>query len=140
MLDDGQYSVDVSLTGGSGRANITSPAKITVSDGNIKAEIEWSSPNYDYMEVDGKQYYPVNTEGNSVFEIDVTALDTDIPIKAETLAMSEPHIIDYTLHFDSSTSKSLSGGHTILITFIALCSMSVCFAAVLKRKKNNAKT
>lgn len=46
----------------------------------MTAEITWSSPNYDYMIVDGEKYLPVNTEGNSVFEIPVAALDTALAV------------------------------------------------------------
>ena len=54
------------------------------------------------MTVNGVDYTPVNDGGNSTFEIPVT-LDEDIAVSAETVAMSTPHTIDYTLHFDSST-------------------------------------
>ncbi|MFR6378865.1 MAG: hypothetical protein ACLUNZ_02580 [Evtepia sp.] len=40
----------------------------------LTATIEWSSSNYDYMKVDDVQYDPVNTEGNSTFEIPVQRL------------------------------------------------------------------
>ena len=56
--------------------------------------IEWSSPNYDYMIVDGVKYLPVNTEGNSVFEITVKSLDASIDVIADTVAMSKPHEIE----------------------------------------------
>ncbi|MDO4175799.1 MAG: hypothetical protein Q4D42_13655, partial [Eubacteriales bacterium] len=61
------------------------------------------SSNYDYMKVDGVQYDAVNTEGNSTFEIPVTAFDYKLPVSADTTAMSTPHEIDYTLYFDSAT-------------------------------------
>lgn len=105
-FEDGSYTAEVTLTGGSGRSGIQSPANLDIKDNKITAEIIWSSPNYDYMEVDGIAYYPVNTEGNSTFEIAVPALDSDIPVLAETVAMSEPHMIEYTINFNSSTLKS----------------------------------
>ena len=37
--------------------------------------------------------------------IEVPSLDTDIPVLAEALAMSEPHLIEYTLNFNSATIK-----------------------------------
>lgn len=104
-LEDGEYTVEVSLEGGTGRATVESPAKLMVADGKMTAVIVWSSPNYDLMVVDGEQFLPVPRAGNSTFEIPVSALDKDIPVQAETTAMSEPHMIDYTLHFDSSTLK-----------------------------------
>lgn len=104
-VEDGTYTCAVTLTGGSGKASIESPAKITVKDGVMTATIIWSSSHYENMTVNGVEYKPVNTEGNSTFEIPVT-LDTDIAISALTTAMSEPHTIEYVLHFDSSTLKT----------------------------------
>lgn len=102
-LEDGTYSIDVSLEGGSGRASVESPATLTVADGNVTAKIIWSSANYDYMKVDGTQFNCLNTEGNSTFEIPVTGFDYKMPVSADTTAMSTPHEIEYTLYFDSST-------------------------------------
>ena len=102
-LEDGEYSIEVILEGGSGRATITSPAIMTVRGGKGYVQIEWSSPNYDYMLVDGEKYLPVNTDGNSTFEVPVAALDTALAVTADTVAMSTPHEIDYTLTFDSAT-------------------------------------
>ncbi|OKY91819.1 MAG: hypothetical protein BHV61_02945 [Collinsella sp. 60_9] len=100
--------MSVSLSGGSGRASIASPTTIVKDGDTYTATITWSSSNYDKMTVDGVDYAPVNDGGNSTFEIPVT-LDEDIAVSAETVAMSTPHTIDYTLHFDSSTMKEKSG-------------------------------
>ena len=105
-LEDGTYTAEVTLEGGSGRATIESPATITVKDGVATASIVWSSPNYDYMIVDGEKLLPVNTEGNSVFEIPVASFDTALDVIADTVAMSKPHEIEYTLAFHSSTIKT----------------------------------
>ena len=107
-LEDGEYTVDVTLAGGSGRARVESPAKLTVSGGAFTVTIAWSSSNYDYMVVDGVQYDPVNTEGNSVFELPLTAFDTPVAVQADTTAMSQPYLIDYTLTFDSASVTSAS--------------------------------
>ena len=108
MLDDGEYTVDVTLSGGSGRASVESPAKLTVSGGVLTVTIVWSSSNYDYMLVDGVQYDPVNTEGNSVFELPLNTFDTPVAVQADTTAMSQPYLIDYTLTFDSASVASAS--------------------------------
>ena len=100
---DGTYTCDVTLEGGSGRATVESPAALTVADGRMTATIVWSSPNYDYMLVDGEKYLPTNTEGNSTFEIPVTALDTPLDVVGDTVAMSTPHEIEYTLTFASAS-------------------------------------
>lgn len=96
---DGEYNVNVVLEGGSGRATVDSPASLTVADCKMTATIVWSSPNYDYMIVDGEKYLPTNTEGNSTFEIPVAALGTPLSVTADTVAMSTPHEIEYTLTF-----------------------------------------
>ena len=48
-LEDGEYCVAVDLTGGSGKASITTPTLMTVKDGVAYALLTWSSSNYDYM-------------------------------------------------------------------------------------------
>ena len=104
---DGTYTCEVTLQGGSGRASVDSPATIIVKDGKVTADIVWSSPNYEYMLVDDVQYDPIQTEGNSEFQIPVT-LDEDVAVSALTVAMSQPHLIDYTLHFDSVTLSEVT--------------------------------
>lgn len=95
----GDATAEVTLTGGSGRASVESPAAITVdADGNTWAVVVWSSPNYTYMLVDGVQYDAINTEGNSTFLIPIV-LGEDMAVSAETVAMSTPHLVEYTLHF-----------------------------------------
>ena len=96
--------IDVTLAGGTGRAGIESPAKLTYENGQNMAEIIWSSPNYTYMLIGGVEYLPVNDEGNSTFVIPVT-LDADMPVIACTVAMSEPKEIEYTLRFDSASIR-----------------------------------
>ncbi len=102
-LKDGEYEVGVKLSGGSGKASVESPAKITVKGDMVTAEIVFSSPNYDYMTVAGEKYLPVNTEGNSTFEIPIDGFDHEMAVTADTTAMSKPHEIEYTLYFDSET-------------------------------------
>ena len=104
-FQDGTYQMEVELWGGSGRASVTSPAKVEIKDGKAVATLEWSSPNYDYMVVDGEKYLPVNTEGNSVFQIPVEAFDQDIAVIADTVAMSTPHEIEYTLNFHAGENS-----------------------------------
>ena len=102
-LADGTYTAEVSLSGGSGRASVESPAVIEIKDGKAEATIIWSSSNYDYVRVEEEKFLPVNTEGNSTFVIPVAGFDSPLTIFADTTAMSTPHEIEYTLTFDSST-------------------------------------
>ncbi len=107
-LADGSYSVEITFEGGSGRASIASPVTITVENQKVTASVEWSSPNYDYMLVNGEKYFPVNTEGNSVFEIPVSVFDEPMEIIGDTVAMSTPHEIEYTITLHSDTIKELN--------------------------------
>jgi len=109
-LEDGEYSCDVTLTGGTGKASVESPAKLTVEDDLVFATIVWSSPNYDYMKVGGRQYLPVNETGNSEFSIPVTCFDEEMAVIADTTAMSEPHEIVYTLNFSKNSMKLTGTG------------------------------
>lgn len=101
---DGRYTVEVTLTGGSGKAGVQSPTAVTITDGAAVAVVTWSSPHYEHMRIGDDYFYPVATEGGAVFELPVP-LDTELAVSAQTTAMSTPHEIDYTLFFDSGTLK-----------------------------------
>ena len=109
-LADGSYTIELTMEGGSGRASIQSPAQLAVADGAATATLEWSSPNYDYMLVNGEKYLPVNTEGKSVFEVPVKARDAPLTMIGDTVAMSTPHEVEYTVTFHSETLESTESG------------------------------
>ena len=98
---DGSYTVEAVLQGGSGKASVQSPARLTVENGAMTATVIWSSKNYDRMIVNGQEYAPTYENGLSCFTIPVSALGTPLPVQAETTAMSQPHMIDYTLTFSN---------------------------------------
>lgn len=103
-IPDGSYWIRVSMTGGSGRASISSPTGFYVKDGQATADIHWSSASYDYMKLDGVRYEAfTDAAGHSAMTIPVSALDTAIPVLADTTAMSKPYEIEYELSFDGST-------------------------------------
>lgn len=107
-LTNGEYSIQVDLEGGSGKASVSSPTLMLVKDGRMYAELQWSSSNYDYMIVDGEKFLNESEEGrNSVFTVPITVLDDKMKVIADTLAMGAPHEINYTLTFyeDSIGSK-----------------------------------
>lgn len=123
MLKNGDFKAEITLSGGSGRAKIESPADVHVEDGKITATLVWSSSSYDYMEVGGVGYTPEIVDGKAVFTVEIPALDEELAIKAETVAMSAPHMIDYTLlvsgaeirateNSESSTSTESSANST----------------------------
>lgn len=107
-MNDGVYTVEITMTGGTGKAHILSPAEVTVTGGEMTAKFEWSSSKYDLMIVGGENFYPVNESGNSVFEIPVYTLDEPLSVQAETIAMSEPHLIDYEIVFGEVNTAGAS--------------------------------
>ena len=107
--DDGGGSVFTTarLEGGSGKASVLSPVELRPEGDGYIAVICWTSPYYDYMIAGGETYYPVNTGGNSVFEIPVESAECVVELQADTTAMGTPHLIDYTLVLGGEES---SGG------------------------------
>ena len=102
-IPDGSYWIRVLMTGGSGRASISSPTGFYVKDGQATADIHWSSASYDYMKLDGVRYNAfTDAAGHSAMTIPVSTLDTAIPVLADTTAMSKPYEIEYQLSFDGS--------------------------------------
>ena len=108
-LTDGEYAIDVAMTGGSGKATIQSPTLLTLNDGIAYVSITWSSSNYDYMIVDGQKYLNESEEdANSRFTIPIADLTQDVPVIADTLAMGTPHEVQYVLTFDPASIASKS--------------------------------
>ena len=103
----------VVLEGGSGKASVESPCLVLERSGELLAVITWSSSHYDFMVIDGEKILPVNTEGNSKFEVPLKSVarssdtsqmaslpeDCEMQVQADTTAMSTPHLVDYTLSF-----------------------------------------
>ena len=99
VTEDGGYTVEVTLEGGSGKATVDSQAKVTVTDGVAYATITWSSTHYDYMIVNGEKYLNENEGGNSTFTFPIDGIPCEMDVIGDTTAMSTPHEIDYTLTF-----------------------------------------
>lgn len=131
FAEDGEYTLEISLTGGTGRAEILSPVKLKVTGGTATALLEWDSPNYDYMRIDENIYYPINKEGNSVFEIPVLAWDEAILVVADTVAMSEPHEIEYQLTFHQSTLKKEADNGVLMPGLAAVIAAVILGAGVV---------
>lgn len=103
-LKDGEYSIEVTMTGGSGKAAVSSPTMLIVKEHKAYARLQWSSANYDYMIVGDVKYMNINSDGgNSLFEIPITAMDREMEVIADTTAMGLPYEITYYLTFDSET-------------------------------------
>ena len=93
---DGTYVPDFTYEGGTGKVTITCP-KLVMKDGKGTATIVFSSTKYTYALVDGERYDNENPGGESTFTIPVN-VNAPTDISAETTAMSEAHLVDYTLH------------------------------------------
>ena len=107
--DDGEYSIELNMTGGSGRASISSPTLLVVKKGKAYAELIWSSTYYDYMIVGGKTYNNLSEDGgNSRFLIPIPLMDKSFPVIADTTAMGDPVEIEYELTFYSESIGSKS--------------------------------
>ncbi len=98
-ITDGVYSSEsFTWSGGSGRLEITCD-QVEIKDGEVLAEITFSSEHIVYVKVDGKQYDPVDQgHKKSVYMLPVD-LGEDTDITACTTAMSTPHEVDYVLTF-----------------------------------------
>ena len=102
-LADGDYLVDVSLSGGSGKAKLASPAALHVENGVCTVTLVWGSKNYDYMRLGETKYLPLPDRETSTFEIPIEFFDRGMTVIADTVAMSEPHEIEYRLMFSSDS-------------------------------------
>ena len=137
-LKDGSYTISVKLAGGSGKASVKSPASMRVKDGIPLARIEWSSPNYDYMILNGEKILPLANEQNSVFELPVLVFDKPMSVFADTTAMSTPHEILYQLEFSLETAqrKGFSlAALIILATALLTAALAIFFIMRLCLKK-----
>jgi len=107
-VEDGTYTVAVTLSGGTGKAKIESPATLIVKDGKMTLTAVWSSDKFDYMVVNGEKLLPEYVDGHSVFAVPVASLEEPLKVIADTTAMSVPHEIEYEIAFDAATMAPAS--------------------------------
>lgn len=141
-LSDGEYLVAVTLHGGSGRVEIASPVQLTVANGIQNATIIWDSPYYEFMTVDGVTYSPleeISAAETTAFCIPIQ-LDTEMQVSAQTIAMSQPHEITYSLYFDSATLQPLHGeenGSAFLARAIIIAAIALLAFFLWKRQRRS---
>lgn len=143
-MEDGEYAIGVELSGGSGKATVSTPALLIVEDGLAYAQIEWSSSHYDYMIVGGEKYLPINTEGNSVFEIPILVFNEAMPVIADTTAMSTPHEVEYSLtfHADEIMSKNQTpqaAAQRVVYMVILIVAVCAIVSFINKKRRNSVK-
>lgn len=138
---DGEYSIEVNLAGGSGRASVSSPTLLTVREGRAWASLLWSSPYYDYMVVGDTVYDNLTTDGgNSTFEIPVTVMDAPMAVVADTTAMGDPLEIEYTLTFYSESMGDKSqipqeAAKKVLVISLAIIVLGAVLNHFVKKKR-----
>lgn len=143
-MEDGEYAIEVELSGGSGRSTVNSPAGLLVKDGLAWARIQWSSSSYDYMIVGNKKYFPINEEGYSTFEIPIPAFNEPVAVTADTTAMSTPHEVEYALTFygDRVMSKDetpQAAAQKVVYMVILVVTVCALVSFMNKRKRNSRK-
>ena len=138
---DGEYSIEVNLAGGSGRANVSSPTLLILREGRAYARLLWSSPYYDYMVVGDTVYDNLTTDGgNSTFEIPITAMDEPMAVIADTTAMGDPLEIEYTLTFYSESLGDKSripqeAAKKVLAISLAIIVVGAALNYLVKKRK-----
>jgi len=138
---DGEYSIEVNLAGGSGRANVSSPTLLVVREGKAWARLLWSSPYYDYMVVGETVYDNLTTDGgNSTFEIPIIAMDEPMEVIADTTAMGDPLEIEYTLTFYSESLGDKSripqeAAKKVLYISLAIIAVGAVLNHFVKRRR-----
>lgn len=107
-LPEGEYAPDgFSFSGGTGKVTIDCPI-VRVRDGRATAVLAFSSPKYTWVKVDGVEYDGLTTESSSQFEVPVQ-LNADMRISAQTIAMSQPHEVEYTIRVDLAEAEETTG-------------------------------
>ena len=142
-MEDGEYAIEVELSGGSGRSTISSPAGLIVRDGLAWARVQWSSSNYDYMIVGNEKYFPVNEEGYSTFEIPILMFNEPVQVIADTTAMSTPHEVEYALTFygdrvmskDETPQAAAQKVVYMVFVIVAVCGL----VSFINKKKRNGR-
>lgn len=140
---DGEYSIEVNMVGGSGRASISSPTWLEVKEGKAYAKLLWSSAHYDYMVIGDKTFFNETTDGgNSTFTIPIVVMDEAFPVIADTTAMGDPVEIRYELTFYSMTvgnKGKIPQEAAKKVLIIAVIILVVGFVLNLILKKTRAK-
>ena len=102
--------VNITFEGGSGKAHVESPVRVTAKDGKTYATLVWNSENYDYIIVDDIKYENENPGGKSTFTVPVASLDEPLDLIGDTIAMSKPHEIEYRIIWNTGGEDASNQG------------------------------
>ncbi|MBQ4045333.1 MAG: hypothetical protein II627_02700, partial [Lachnospiraceae bacterium] len=107
-LADGVYKPDATRwSGGSGRLAYIRCNKITVRGGKTYATIEFSSNTYTHLKASGSTYSNIGGS-KSIFEIPIE-LNKNNTIIGRTVAMSQPHWVQYSIYVYLAAAAGRSG-------------------------------
>ena len=104
-LEDGVYTIDVSLSGGSGKTQVESPATLTVEGGKAIARIAFTTAKIDFAVVNGVTLEPIAGEEYATFLVPVETLSRPTAIDVDCTVMKPATLVSYTLSFDADTIR-----------------------------------
>ncbi len=105
-IENGIYTMGVTLDGGWVGSEITTPARVRIKDGEMTALIEWDSIYYTSMTVAGKQIAEEEKrDGNSKFVIPVAKTDAPIDVSVIKTEFGQSMQTNCTLTFHSAEIK-----------------------------------
>lgn len=104
LPEEGVYSIELTMTGGSRLVSIWSPTLLTVhADGKATLAVIWRNDRYDYMLVNGERFEAEIDNGRSTFEIPVESLFCPLTVVADYIGGSTPEETECTITFDPAS-------------------------------------
>ncbi len=141
-LEDGIYTMDVELAGGTDGESIASPAYVKIENGRPVVSLEWIGQSFDYMVVNEELYEPIEQDDKYYFELPIMAFDEPMDVIAGTTEADVPHETVYQLTFKSDTAELQSKGvhiPTQSLLFIIVIVVFVIAVLFLSRMRNAKK-
>ncbi len=126
-LENGIYTIGADFSGGLIGTALTSPVRMQIKDGTMKALVEWESDTYEYMIVDGVKYLPEDREGNSKFKIPVSGTDCEIPVTIGRQDLGISAKADGTILFHSATIQKAAR----VDSSYAMASAGISFSGII---------
>ena len=102
-LNDGLYTVEISLVGDVGKVSVESPAQMRVENGQAFVTVVWGSKKYADMRVDGELVPVVEGDGNAAFEMPVHCFDWNLSVTVNSTALGKPVEMACAIRFDSAS-------------------------------------
>lgn len=92
------------------KAGVASPALMLVKDARAYVQLTWSSPNYDYMLVNGDKYLNEASDGgNSQFTVPIMELDQ--PLRTLPIRLLWAHPMRFPMNLPSIAIRSIQRMH-----------------------------